>query len=109
MSESHYSLKSLFGYLEDPTRIIFQNGVLVRYDIYREILYYLRELEKVEENMTAKSVKPIEKEYTEEADDFERVSDGGDEDGQSVQELQRQASEWTDGSERGSRRSNRHR
>lgn len=106
MNDEHYSLESVLGYLNDPSRKTqYANGIMVRYDIYREIVYYLEELEK---NMAVTSSKKIE-EIMEETNGIEPVSSVSDEDGQLVQELQGQTVERTDGSERRSRRSNRRR
>ena len=106
MNDEHYSLGSVLGYLNDPSRRTqYANGIMVRYDIYREIVYYLEELEK---NMAVTSSKKIE-EIVEETNGTEPVSNVSDEDGQLVQEQQGQTVERTDGSERRSRRSNRRR
>ena len=106
MNDEHYSLESGLGYLNDPSRRTqYANGIMVRYDIYREIVYYLEELEK---NMAVASSKKIE-EIVEETNGTEPVSNVSDEDGQLVQEQQGQTVERTDGSERRSRRSNRRR
>ena len=106
MNDEHYSLESVLGYLNDPSRRTqYANGIMVRYDIYREIVYYLEELEK---NMAVTSSKKIE-EIVEETNGIEPISSVSDEDGQLVQEQQGQTVEWTDGSERRSRRSNRRR
>ena len=111
MNDEHYSLESVLGYLNDPSRRTqYANGIMVRYDIYREIVYYLEELEK---NMAVASSKKIEEikkeEIVEETNGTEPVSNVSDEDGQLVQEQQGQTVERTDGSERRSRRSNRRR
>ena len=106
MNDEHYSLESVLGYLNDPSRRTqYANGIMVRYDIYREIVYYLEELEK---NMAVTSSKKIE-EIVEETNGIEPISSVSDEDGQLVQEQQGQTVERTDGSERRSRRSNRRR
>lgn len=111
MSDEHYSLEAVLGYLNDPSRKSqYANGIMVRYDIYREIVYYL---EKLEKNMAVTSSKKIEEikteEIVEEINGTEPVSNISDEDGQLVQEQQGQTVERTDGSERRSRRSNRRR
>lgn len=106
MNDEHYSLESVLGYLNDPSRRTqYANGIMVRYDIYREIVYYLEELEK---NMAVASSKKIE-EIVEETNGTEPVSNVSDEDGQLVQEQQGQTVERADGTERRSRRSNRRR
>jgi len=109
MSEIHYSLEAVIGYLANPDwKSLYSNGMLVRHDMRREIIYYLRELEK---NMAVKSSKQIEEaeqeEIVEEIDGTEPVSIVSDEDEES--ESQRYASGRADGSERRSRRSDRNR
>lgn len=111
MSDEHYSLEAVLGYLNDPSRKSqYANGIMVRYDIYREIVYYLEELEK---NMAVTSSKKIEEikteKFAEEINGTEPVSNVSDEDGQSVQELQGQTAERTNGTERRGRGSNRRR